>query len=207
MTPTDITKRLLTYRLSLLHFKEMGLNEVYSHSLSMDTGYSATLIRKDFSHLKIRGKRRSGYEIDTILESIGRYFGEKEIHQVILVGLGNIGKAMIQYKDFEKQKIKIIAVFDVDPAKQRKKMNVPVLPVEDCPKFIADHDIVAAVIAVPALSAQNICDRLVYAGIKGILNFAPVNLKVPDNVYVANVSLSDELEQVIYHASQRKQTV
>ncbi|MFW5821303.1 MAG: redox-sensing transcriptional repressor Rex, partial [Bacteroidota bacterium] len=100
MTAAELTKRLLTYRLSLLHLKEMGLNDVYSHLISIETGYSPALIRKDFSRLKIQGKRRGGYEIDTILESISKYFGEDEEHKIILVGAGNIGRAIMHNKDF-----------------------------------------------------------------------------------------------------------
>ena len=203
MTLAELTKRLLTYRLSLLHLKEMGLSDVYSHLISVETGYSSALIRKDFSRLKIQGKRRGGYEIDTILESIAKYFGEDEEHKIILVGAGNIGRAIMHYKDFQKRNIRIIAAFDVDPAKQRRKMEIPVHPPEHCAEFVTKNKVKSAIIAVPAFSAQNVCDQLIYCGIKGILNFAPVNLKVPDDVYVSNVSLSGELQQVIYHASNR----
>lgn len=203
MTLAELTKRLLTYRLSLLHLKEMGLNDVYSHLISVETGYSSALIRKDFSRLKIHGKRRGGYEIDTILESISKYFGEDEEHKIILVGAGNIGRAIMHYKDFQKRNIRIIAAFDVDPAKQRRKMEAPVYPPDHCAEFVAKNKVQSAIIAVPGFSAQNVCDQLIRCGIKGILNFAPVNLKVPDDVYVSNVSLSGEIQQVIYHAANR----
>ena len=204
MTATELTKRLLTYRLSLLHLKEIGLDIVYSHIISAETGYSSAIIRKDFSKLKIQGKRRGGYSIDNILESISLYFGESKLNEVILIGAGNIGQAIIHYKDFKKYNIRIAAAFDVDPAKQRKKLDVPVYPPDHCFDFVRKHKIISAIIAVPSFSAQNVCDQLIYCGIKGILNFAPVNLKTPDDVFVSNVSLTGELQQVIYHASHLK---
>jgi redox-sensing transcriptional repressor len=178
----------------------MGLNNVYSHLIATETGYSSALVRKDFSRLKIQGKRRGGYAIDSILDSISSYFGESNIHNVVLVGVGNIGSAIIHYKDFNKWNIRIIAAFDVDPAKRRKRMEIPVLPLINCPEFVKKNNVISAVIAVPALSAQNVCDQLIHCGIKGILNFAPVNLKVPADVHVSNVNLTGELQQVIYHS-------
>lgn len=202
MSNSELTKRLLTYRLSLLHLKEIGLDHVYSHLISTETGYSSAIIRKDFSKLKIQGKRRGGYKIDNILDSIASYFGENKQNRVILIGTGNIGQAIMHYKDFKKWNILIEAAFDVDPAKRRKKSDIPVYPPEQCSEFVSSHNIIAAIIAVPAYSAQSVCDQLIHCGIKGILNFAPVNLKTPDDVYAINVSLTGELQQVIYHATQ-----
>ena len=204
MASTEFTKRLLTYRLSLLHLQEIGLNDVYSHLIAGETGFSAALVRKDFSKINVKGKRRGGYEIDDILEAIKNYFGNDKINKVILVGMGNIGSAIAQYKDFENQNIRIAAAFDIDPARQRKKFSIPVYTMERCQEIITTYEIDAGIIAVPALSAQTVCDRLVQCGIKGILNFAPVNLKVPDDVYVSNLSLGDELRRVIYHATQNQ---
>jgi redox-sensing transcriptional repressor len=201
MTSSEFTKRLLTYRFSLLHLKEMGLNDVYSHLISVETGYSSALIRKDFSKLKIKGKKRGGYDIDTILHAISSYFGENREHNVILVGAGKLGQAIMQYKEFNTRNIKILAAFDPDPVKQRLKLDIPVYPPESCLEFVRTHHVQFAIISVPAKFAQNVCDQLIYCGIKGIMNFAPLNLKVPDDVYVSNVSLSGELQQVIYHAS------
>ena len=201
MTSSEFTKRLLTYRFSLLHLKEMGLNDVYSHLISVETGYSSALIRKDFSKLKIKGKKRGGYDIDTILDTISSYFGENKEHNVILVGAGKLGQAIMQYREFNTRNIKILAAFDLDPVKQRLKLDIPVYPPEFCSEFVRAHHVKFAIISVPAKFAQNVCDQLIYCGIKGIMNFAPLNLKVPDDVYVSNVSLSGELQQVIYHAS------
>ena len=204
MQSTDFTKRLLTYRLSLTHLKKVGLSDVYSHLLASETGHSASLIRKDLSRLQVKGKRRGGYDIDNILQTINAYFGKKERDKVVLAGMGNIGKAIVQNTDFEKHNIEIVASFDLNPAIQRKKYSIPILPMEKCKEIIVNQNIDVAILAVPAYSAQSVCDQLIQCGIRGIMNFAPVNLKIPDNIYVSNVRLVDELQQVIYHVKQQK---
>ena len=90
MTSTEFTKRLLSYRLSLLHLSKVGLKDVYSHLIAAETGYSAALIRKDFSRIQIKGKRRGGYEINVILDAIDQYFGDDKVNEVVLVGMGDI---------------------------------------------------------------------------------------------------------------------
>jgi len=202
MTTTLFTKRLLTYRLSLLQLKKIGLRDVYSHIIAAETGYSAALIRKDFSKLSIRGKRRGGYDIDLILQAINDYFGDDKPSHVLLVGMGNIGRAIARYKDFEDQNIRIVAALDINPVKLRKKFSIPVYNMERCKDIIHELEIETGIIAVPSLSAQSVCDRMIQCGITGILNFAPVNLKVPENIFVKNLSISDELRRVIYHAQQ-----
>ncbi|MGM0647228.1 MAG: redox-sensing transcriptional repressor Rex [Bacteroidota bacterium] len=204
MKSADFTRRLLTYRLSLTHLKKVGLSDIYSHLLASETGHSASLIRKDMSRLQVKGKRRGGYDIDIILQAINAYFGNKEHDRIILAGMGNIGKAIIQNKDFEKHNIQIIASFDLNPAVQRKKFSIPVFPMEKCREIVINYKIDVAILAVPAFSAQSVCDQLIQCGIRGIMNFAPVNLKVPGNVYVSNVQLVGELQQVIYHTKQKR---
>lgn len=200
MESTAYTKRLLTYRLSLSHLKEVGLTDVFSYLIAGETGFSAALVRKDLAHLKVKGKRRGGYNIDVILDAINKHFGDKEINRVVLAGMGNIGRAIVNYKDFENRNIKIVAAFDLDPAKQKKKFSIPVFPMSKCREIVEEYQVNVAVIAVPAYSAQAVCDQLIQCGVRGIMNFAPKNLKVPDHVYISNVRLCDELQQVIYHS-------
>lgn len=205
MDSVEYTKRLLDYRLSLLHLKNVGFKNVYSYIIAKETGFSAALVRKDLSRLRVKGKRRGGYEIDHVLDIIDNYYGNRDVKNVILVGMGNIGSAMAQYKGFEDQKLKIVAGFDIDPAKyNRKKFSIPVYAVDKCCEVIENQRIDAAIVAVPAISAQGVCDQLVKYGITGIMNFSPVNLKAPENVYISNIRLTDELLNVVYHSTQKK---
>lgn len=194
-------KRLLLYRLCLVKFREMGFTKVYSYNLGHEAGVSAEQIRKDFSHFKISGNKKGGYVINDVLETLNTIFRDNESHSVILVGMGNMGRALSHYEcGFTERKQYIVAGFDIDPVKIKKTYNIPVYPMNELSSFIRIHEIKIAIMAVPAISAQDICNNLVSSGIKGIMNFAPVILQVPDDVLVNNINLCDELESVIYTA-------
>ena len=194
-------RRLLQYRMCLVRFREMGFNKVYSYSLAREAGVTPEQIRKDFSHFGIKGNKRGGYTVSDLLGSLNYLFGKTELQEVILVGMGNIGMALSRYNcGFIQKRQYICAGFDIDPAKLRKTFGVPVYPVAVMPQYIRDNGISIAIIAVPAMSAQEVCTRLVDCGIRGIMNFAPVILKVPRHVVVNNINLCNELESIIYTA-------
>ena len=193
------TKRLQRYRMALLRFKKMGLRKTFSHSLSEETGVSAVLIRKDFSQCGIRGKRRGGYDIDMLLDELKMLFGKEKEQNVILVGLGNIGSALIKYEGYRQSNMNMVAAFDIDPAKRTRRYSVPVYSLENLGEVITAFDVSVAILAVPEFSAQETTHYLVENGIRGILNFAPVLLKVPEHVLVNNVNIMIELERLMYH--------
>ena len=194
-------KRLLLYRLCLVKFKEMGFEKVYSYNLGHEAGVSAEQIRKDFSNFGIKGNKKGGYELDHLLDKLNIIFKKNEQQSVIIVGMGNMGRAL-SHNDcgFTEQKQYIIAGFDIDPVKIKKTYNIPVYHMSQLSEFIKENDIKIAILAVPSISAQEVCTKLVESGIKGIMNFSPVILQVPDSVTVNNVNLCDELEWVIYMA-------
>ncbi len=194
-------KRLLLYRLCLVKFKEMGFTKVYSYNLGHEAGVSAEQIRKDFSHFNISGNKKGGYDITEVLETLNTIFRANESQSVILVGMGNMGRALSHYEcGFTERKQYIVAGFDIDPVKIKRTYNIPVYPMDQLSSFIHDNEIKIAIMAVPAISAQEICNKLVNSGIKGIMNFAPIILQVPDDVIVNNINLCDEMESVIYTA-------
>lgn len=192
-------KRLLQYKLCLLRFKELGVSTVYSHNLGEAAGITAVQVRKDFSAYEIKGKKRGGYNIDELLEALNVIFGSDR-KNIIIVGMGNIGKALSQYNErFIKKNMHIVAGFDIDPAKQNKSYGIPIYPFEKLKEVIDYHKVSTAIIAVPFQTAQEVCNLLIAAGIKGILNFAPVILKVPEEVVIDNINLSNKLEGIIYN--------
>lgn len=193
------TKRIQKYRMALLRFKKMGLNRTFSHSLSEETGISAVVIRKDFSQFRIRGKRRGGYDIDLLLGELKKLFGHEKEQNVIIVGLGNIGSALVKYEDYRQSNMNMVAAFDIDPAKRTRRYSVPVYSLENLREVIDTFDVSVAILAVPEFSAQETTRYLVENGIRGILNFAPVLLKVPDHVLVNNINVMIELERLMYH--------
>jgi len=194
-------KRLLLYRLCLAKFKEMGFIKVFSYNLGQEAGVSAAQIRKDFSHFKITGNKKGGYDIEEVLDKLNNIFRRNELQSVILLGMGNIGRALSHYVcGFTERKQYIIAGFDIDPVKIKRTYNVPVYHMDSVSEFIVTNHIRIAIMAVPSISAQEVCTKLVESGIKGIMNFSPVLLQVPDDVIVNNINLCDELESTIYTA-------
>ncbi|MDD2752205.1 MAG: redox-sensing transcriptional repressor Rex, partial [Candidatus Omnitrophica bacterium] len=138
------------------------------------------------------------YQIDNLLEKLNNILGKDQVQQVIIVGAGNIASALMKYKGFEKEGLRIAAAFDIDPAKFKKNNEIPILPLEELKTFVKDNRIKISIIAVPDIAAQQVADLLFGAGIKGILNFAPTRLKSPDDCVVNYVNLEHELENLIY---------
>ncbi len=192
-------RRLLVYRQCLIKFKELGFEIVYSYNLGCEANVSPEQVRKDFSKFEIKeGRRKAGYKIDHLLESLDTIFKKDKDQNVILVGMGNIGKALSNYKGFAQHKIVICAAFDIDPSKQTKSYKIPVYPVENISMIVKRHNVKIAIIAVPKSGAQEVCDRLIANDIQGIINFSPINLKSPKNVYINNIDLANEMESLIY---------
>ena len=191
--------RLLHYRNVLKRLRDLGFDTVFSYGLGKEAGVSPEQVRKDFSKFGIKGNRKGGYNIHELLKTISNIFQKHKLEKVILVGLGNIGTALIQYKGFEKNMIKIAAAFDIDPVKYKKKIEIPVCQMEQLNETVKSLKVKTAIIAVPQQAAQEVCAQLVEAGIIGILNFSPTILKVPDYVYVYNIQIGNALESVIYY--------
>ena len=192
-------KRLFTYRLCLIGFKRKGLDRIYSYNLGEDAGVTAEQVRKDFSVFKIKGNKKGGYKINDLLHAIEDIFKYQQNQHVIMVGMGNIGRALVQYKRFILRKMIIVASFDIDPSKQSKRFGILVLPMEMMSEIIDRFHVKVAILAVPEILVQDAANKLIENGITGILNFTPIILKVPDNIIVNNINLCDELESVIYY--------
>lgn len=190
--------RLLRYRMALVRMQDLGIDTTYSYNLARDVGVTPEQVRKDFSQFGIKGKRKGGYNINELLFTINGIFRKDELQRVILVGLGNIGNAVMKYRGFGRIMIQIVAGFDIDPAKYRKKYPIPVYPLEKLEEVIQELGVLTAVLAVPAQVTQEVSDRLVASGIKGILCFAPVHLRVPPHVTINTICISHELEYLIY---------
>ncbi|MDR2431595.1 MAG: redox-sensing transcriptional repressor Rex [Candidatus Margulisbacteria bacterium] len=189
-------ERLLLYKNALNKLQSLGFNKVFSDNLADAAGVASTQVRKDFSVLKLSGNKRGGYQINDLVEKLNIILGKKELNNVILIGAGNIGRALLNYRGFEKAGIKITAGFDIDPAKQSEKPLV--LPLEDLEEYVHKNKIEIAVLAVPEGAAQQALDLLAAAGIRGVLNFSSLRLKGNDRTVINNVNLELELENVLY---------
>jgi len=188
--------RLSKYKNTLQRLKTLGFVKVFSDNLADALGIRATQVRKDFSQFQITGNKRGGYNIDDLLERILRILGKTNLQKVVLVGLGNMGTALMHYQGFEREGIQIVAGFDIDPAKIGDDGRIPVYAMDNLGDFITKNRIEVGVIAVPDIAAQRALDILVASGIKGVLNFAPIRLRAPEEVPVTNVNLVQEIENI-----------
>jgi len=178
--------------------KKMGIKRVYSYSLGPEAGVTPEQVRKDFSELKIRGNQRAGYLLDTLLGELERIIQLTDNSNIILVGMGNIGQALANYNWLNQWNINIVATFDIDPSKQRRRTETVIYPLQRLTEIVSRFRVKVAIIAVPEISAQEVCNQLVEAGIKGIVNFAPVILRVGPGIVVNNINLYNEVESVLY---------
>ena len=197
-------KRILIYRASLQRLKNMGVNRVFSHILGLETDTSSAQVRKDFAEYQIKGKQRGGYNINELLLAMDNIFHKETDHNIIIIGMGNIGTALAKYTNYIHRRINIVATFDIDPSKQSRRSEIPVYSMSRLEEIIERFQIKVAILAVPGISAQNVCDQLIRLGIKGIVNFAPIILKTNERIIINNVNLSDEIEAVIFYVVQEQ---
>lgn len=209
----DMDRRLSTsgiYRLALysryLSSLDRSRNEyVSSQELADTTGHSAAQVRKDLTHYGSLGEPGKGYEIGKLESLLMDLFGKKDCRNVVLVGVGNLGMALISYKGLQLQNFKIVAAFDRDIRKIGRHVGgVLIHGVEELGSIVANTGVDMAIVCVPARSAQQVVDTLVAVGIKAILNFAPAStLNIPDGVAVQNVDMSMELDRLYYLLRER----
>lgn len=193
--------RLSRYKNALYRLKSIGFVRSFSENLADATGVTAAQVRKDFSLFGITGNKRGGYIIDALLDSINSILGKDTVQNVVIAGNGNIGSALAKYKGFDKEGIKILAAFDTDETKVNRKLAVPVLPFAEMKDYIKKNSIKIGIVSVPDTAAQEVADIMIAAGVRGILNFAPIRLRGPENIAINNINLAIELENVIYNAN------
>ena len=177
----------------------MGVEKVFSYTLANETGVTSDQVRKDFSEFDIKGNKRGGYNINELLDKMEKLFHRNKDNNIVLIGMGNMGLALSKYSKFVQRSMNIVATFDIDPFKQKIRSGIPVYSMNRLEEIITRFNVKVAIIAVPEISAQEVADELIRHGITGIINFAPVLLKVPPDIIINNVNLCDELESVIYY--------
>jgi len=192
-------KRIFMYRSCLVRLKMIGVEKVYSYTLADETGVTADQVRKDFSEYGITGNKKGGYEVNDLIDKLEKIFHRNKDHNIVLIGMGNIGTSLSRYNNFIHRNMNIVATFDIDPFKQKTRSEIPIYSMSRLKEIIDRFRVKVAIIAVPEISAQEVADELIQAGIKGIINFAPVLLKTPGDIIVNNINLCDELESVIYY--------
>ncbi len=197
-------RRLSLYLRFLEEFEGQGVATVSSGALASRGGTTSAQVRKDLSFFGSFGKRGLGYPVLELADRLRQILGLKRRYQVALIGAGKIGSALVQYRGFRQRGFDIVAIFDSDPSKVGKAWNgLTINDVAALERELARHPIDMAVLVTPAESAQAVTERLVALGIKAILNFAPIQLAVPDDVVVKTVNLALELETLSYALANR----
>lgn len=176
-------------------YKENHETTVSSYQLADELGINSHQVRKDLSYFGQFGRRGIGYKVKELIKDITEILGINKRWNICLCGLGNLGSALVSYKGFRKENLNLVAVFEKDPGKLKKKINkISVFPVDRMNRVVKEKNITIGIIAVPANAAKETANRLIDAGIKAILNFAPIKLSASkDRVKLRNVDLSIEL--------------
>jgi redox-sensing transcriptional repressor len=197
--PKKAIYRLSIYSRCLQKLRDNGLSTVSSTTLAKAAGVKPSQLRKDLAYFGQFGTRGLGYPVEVLQSTIREALGREHLQPVILVGAGNLGSALLRYQGFEKEGFEVIAAFDAQPeAALARGVVIPVFNDGELEDFIARQAIKLAILCVPAGQAQSVVNRLVAAGIQGILNFSPILLEVPAEVTVNNVDLALELEHLGY---------
>lgn len=197
-----VITRLPRYYRYLGDLKDAGVERVSSQELSRIMRVTASQIRQDFNHFGGFGQQGYGYNVDYLYIEIGKILGLHKSHNLILIGAGNLGQALANYMNFEKRGFIITGIFDINPDLIGKTVrNIPIQPMENMQGFIKENDVDIAVLTIPKNGAVKVAEQLVEYGIRGIWNFAHVDLEVPEDVLVENVHLSDSLMKLSYQIS------
>lgn len=191
VVPIPTVKRFPSYLRILRQCQNEGLEYISATVLADELGLKPIQVRKDISYTGIEGKPKVGFIVNELIEYITRSLGWDNSTEALIVGVGNLGKAISMYEGFAAYGLSIVAVFDSDEAKIGTKVgSLTVRPMEELKPFVESTGIKIAVITVPASSAQSVADTLVECGIKGIWNFAPKDLKIPSDVVMQRTDLA-----------------
>ncbi|HEU5169968.1 MAG TPA: redox-sensing transcriptional repressor Rex [Gemmatimonadales bacterium] len=197
-------RRLSLYLRFLEEFEDQGMDTISSEALASRGGTTSAQVRKDLSFFGSFGKRGLGYGVPELAGRLREILGLRRRYRVAMIGAGKIGSALVQYRGFRQRGFDIVAIFDVDPAKLGREWNgLTVQHMDALEAELGRHPVDMAVLVTPADVAQPAADRLVRLGVKAILNFAPVQLAVPDDVVVKTVNLALELETLSYALTNR----
>ena len=197
--PQMAIRRLSMYYRTLAALREQEVESISSEHLSNLTGSTAAQVRRDLAYFGNFGRRGVGYDVQSLLVHMQEILGIGEGWPMALVGVGNLGSALLAYDGFPRQGFRIVEAFDSDPRRVGTVIrDVVVKPMDEIRETIQARKIVMALLAVPAKAAQAVTQQLVDAGVRCVLNFAPISLKVPSDVYLASVDLSIEVEYLSY---------
>ena len=195
-----VIKRLPRYRRYLIELRKKGVEKISSKEFSALIGYTASQSRQDLNNFGGFGQQGYGYSVDSLYDEISAILGLDKEYRMVLMGAGNLGHAIAKYMQSNKQGFKIYGVFETNPALIGEEFEGLIIrDHETIVEFVEEEDIDIGIICVSCESAQEVADKLSFAGVKGIWNFAPTDIEVPKHVALENVQLSDSLHSLAYH--------
>lgn len=199
--------RLGLYLRELQHCQRSGQSTIRSSFLAQRLGLSDSQIRRDIAQLGQLGKRGVGYDVAELISHLRRVLGTDGRWATVLVGLGNLGSALVGYKGFQEQGFNLVAIYEADLTKTGQKLaGIPILPIDDLEKTLPKLGVELAILAVPLEAAAAIANRLSALGVVGILNFAPVSLNPQPQTAVVDVDLAIELQRLAFAVVNRQRT-
>src|SRR5258706_6795813 len=202
LNPNPAGRRLSLYLRKLEAFQRKDRRTISSKQLGESLGLTDAQVRKSLAYFGQFGHPGIGYRVEDLIAQVRKILGTDKTWNVLLVGAGNLGRALMAYKGFEKKGFRLSAVFDADPTKIGKKHGpFPIQSLTELAATIQQKNIRLGIVAVPADHAQDVADQLVAAGLRGILNFAPVSITVPNDVALTAVDLAVQLEQLSFQVN------
>ena len=195
-----VIKRLPRYRRYLKELQKKGVDKISSNEFSRLIGYTASQIRQDLNNFGGFGQQGYGYNVEGLYNEISAILGLDKEYKMIIVGAGNLGQAIANYTYYYKAGFVVCGIFDINPRLIGLKINdIEVMDYENIVEYVEENQINIGIICTTKDSAQEVADKLCFAGVSGLWNFAPVDLEAPDHVAIENVHLSDSLHSLAYH--------
>jgi redox-sensing transcriptional repressor len=204
----EVVRRLSLYLRNLRRLQESGVEVISSDKISKFLNVSPEQFRKDLSYFGEFGKRGVGYEVERLKEELESILGIDKKWKIALVGVGKLGSAILGFEGLSRFNLRIVSCFDIDNNKIGTEIhNVKIHSIKDIKKIVKEKNIKVAIITTPPEAAQFVADELIGAQVKGILNFAPVILKAPDDVFISNVDMACEMESLLFFIKQEKPNI
>lgn len=204
--PQATTKRLPLYYRFIQNFSNAGKKRVSSQELSEAMKIDSATIRRDFSHFGALGKKGYGYDVPNLLAFFRQTLDQDEETNVALIGVGSLGTAFLKYNFHKNHNTRIVVAFDTSATKDGMISDIPIFEPSKLEEKIQEYGIELVILTVPSRAAQEVTDRLTKTSVKGILNFTPIRLTVPDTIRVHTIDLSVELQTLIYFIKQDEET-
>ena len=204
--PEKTIERLSEYRRSLLSCHEQGITHIFSHVLAGMHGITAVQVRRDLMLIGFSSDTKKGYEVKTLIEFINQILDSKDVMNVAIIGMGNLGQAITKYFNGKRRKLRIVAAFDVSPEKVGKLIDdIPCYHMDQFTNKVGSMDISIAVISSPTRVAPSLVVPIINAGIKGVLNFTSAPLNFPQGIVSENYDITTILEKVAYFVKEAEE--